>query len=222
MVGVRVGDQHGVERQQVVDVGQRHAAPHVGDPHAQQRVGQQARAVELDQQRGVADEDDPVAGGCGGHAARRCSTPRAARPSSGSDEPPSAVERVRGLGQPLERAPQLAQRPLVERGRRGAAPTASPPSAACVRASSQAASIGRPTHTRPSSGSTAGGAGTRIAAHSSPPPSSAASAATAHTISSLATGRHRGRAHRSSIPRGRAAETAGSSHPGDARRRHRA
>ena len=63
MVGVRVGDQDGVERQQVGDLRQRDAAPHVGDPHAQQRVGQQARAVELDQQRGVADEADPVAGG---------------------------------------------------------------------------------------------------------------------------------------------------------------
>ena len=57
-----------------------------------------------------------------------------------------------------------------------------PPSAECTRASSQAASIGKPTQTTPSSGSTAAGAGTRIAAHSSPPASSAAPTASAQTM----------------------------------------
>src|SRR4029453_436573 len=79
------GDRGGGGRQQVFEVRERDAAPDVRDPGAQQRVGQQARAVDLDQQRGVADVDDPVAGGWGAHTPRSFTT-RAARPSSASDD----------------------------------------------------------------------------------------------------------------------------------------
>ena len=54
MVVVRMGDEHRIDAaQRPRDDGRR--APEMGDAIPQQRVGQEANAVEIDEDRGVAD-----------------------------------------------------------------------------------------------------------------------------------------------------------------------
>ena len=60
MVAVRVRDQDRVECAEACGRGDRRAAAQRTDAAAQQRVGQQPGAAELDQHRRVAEEDDPV------------------------------------------------------------------------------------------------------------------------------------------------------------------
>lgn len=57
---MRVGHQHGVDPRVRLGRDWRRDPPQVGDTIAQQRVGQQPRAVQLDQDRGVAEVGQPV------------------------------------------------------------------------------------------------------------------------------------------------------------------
>ena len=69
VVAVQVGDQHGVEAAQCCRVGRRNPAPQMRDAVAQERVRQQAHAVEIDQRGAMADPRHLR------HASRVCSFP---------------------------------------------------------------------------------------------------------------------------------------------------
>ena len=78
VVGVRVRDEHSVEREQLLDRGRRDAPADVRDPLAQHGVGEDAHATKLDEQRRVTDVGELVQHASAVPTRRSWSAPRAA------------------------------------------------------------------------------------------------------------------------------------------------
>jgi hypothetical protein len=105
VVGMRVRDQHGVERHQAVHRGQGGVPADVGDPCPEDRISEDPHPVELHQDRRMADVGEPAGGRhvsalTAGAAASTTSTfhPALATATSLAQEPvsPASIPPARG------------------------------------------------------------------------------------------------------------------------------